>query len=263
MTCVVETNSLAVGYGDTRVLSDVDISLEPGRMLALVGGNGSGKTTLLRTVAGLLRPLGGELHVFSGHPGSAPSRTAYLGQHHHVNEALAVQVRDVVAMGRFPSLGLLRRMRDVDTEAVNAAMRRVGVASLAHTALHELSGGQRQRVYLAQALAHVADLYLLDEATAGIDAGGRDTYLQALDAERERGAAVVTATHDFGEARRADDVLLLAGRVVSQGPPRTALTRDNLLAAFGVSLTEMGAGEIVHEVAHHHHGDHQHDPGHE
>ena len=125
-----------------------------------------------------------------------------------------------------------------DDEIVLSAMRTMGIEKLADSPLRSLSGGQQQRTYLAQVLAHQADLLVLDEPAAGLDAGGRELYLQAINDELCRGASVVVATHDIQEeAALCHQVLLLARRVVALGTPQQVLTRDALLETFGIVVT--------------------------
>jgi ABC-type Mn2+/Zn2+ transport system ATPase subunit len=157
----------------------------------------------------------------------------YLSQHPASSFTLPLRAADVVAMGRFAHLGLLRRTRPVDRSACDDAIERMGVGSFADSPLMELSGGQRQRVHLAQALARQADVLLLDEPTAGLDIEGRKTFARAVAAERARGCAVVMSTHDIDDAETADLVLLLAGRIVAAGTPEQVLTPENLRASFG------------------------------
>ncbi|MCE7885328.1 MAG: metal ABC transporter ATP-binding protein [Actinobacteria bacterium ATB1] len=260
MNPAVTARSLTVGYGSEPVQSGIDLDIAHGKWLVLIGGNGSGKSTLLKAFAGLLPPLSGELTVLGRAPGMLPARVCYMGQSRQVNELLALRVRNVVAMGRYAHLGLLRPARRTDRERVETSMARTGVEKLGGKTLHELSGGQRQRVYLAQALAHGGDVFLLDEATAGIDAAGRELYMSIVSEETAGGATVVVATHDFDEAERADEVLLLGDHVIAYGPPREVLTRDNLLATFGVALTHIGRGDLAHGISHHLHGGHDLDP---
>jgi ABC-type Mn2+/Zn2+ transport system ATPase subunit len=237
-TPAIEARGLAVGYEGRPVVADIDLQVRPRTSLALVGTNGSGKSTFLRTVVGLQPAVGGELTVLGARPGGAPVHLAYLGQHHASGFVLPLRAVDVVRMGRYPALGLFRRMRPEDRDLVGWAMEAMGVADLAGSPLRSLSGGQQQRIYLAQVLARRADLIVLDEPTSGLDAGGRERYLRAFAGELARGAAIVTATHDISEAVEYDQVLLLARRVVALGPGAEVLTADRLLDTFGIVLRD-------------------------
>jgi ABC-type Mn2+/Zn2+ transport system ATPase subunit len=255
--------ALAVGYGRHAVVDGLGFALPAGASLALVGTNGSGKTTLIRTVVGLLAPVGGRLSVLGGAPGTAPARVAYLGQFRRAGFVLPLRAADVVAMGRFPARGLLGRMRAEDRRAVADAMARMGIADLADAPLPSLSGGQQQRVYLAQALAWGADLLVLDEPTAGLDPGGRALLAAALAAERARGVASIVATHDIRDAMEADLALLLAGHVVAFGPPAEVITKDALLATFGLALSATAEeGVLAMDPGHHHDHEHGDEGGH-
>ena len=235
--CVVAKN-LKVGYPNGVIVSDINFELRPGQAMAFIGTNGSGKSTLLRTVVGLLPPAGGQISVFGAPPGNNHVRIAYLGQFHSSGMVLPIRTIDVVRMGLFPSRGLWRRMSRQDEETVLSAMQTMGIEKLANAPLRSLSGGQQQRAYLAQVLAHHADLLLLDEPTAGLDAGGRELYLRAINDEICRGAAICVATHDIHEeAAMCHQVLLLARRVVALGPPQQVLTPEALLDTFGVLVT--------------------------
>ncbi len=252
MSPVAVARRLSVGYGSRVVLEDVDAHLAPGGSVALVGSNGSGKSTLLKTFAGLLSPLGGGLEILGVAPGIATRDVAYVSQYHREGLALPIRAIDVVRMGRFDQRGRLARRRSIDDKAVDDGMQRMGIEPLAETPMRDLSGGQQQRVYLAQALARRSRLLLLDEPTAGLDAPGRALYLEAMADERRRGAAIVTATHDVGEASQCERVMLLAGRVVADGPPNIVLTPENLLATFGVGLTHVDGRLVITEHLHDH-----------
>ena len=259
MTVVVAARDLAVGYHRRAVLSGVDIDASAGGSLALVGANGSGKSTMLRTLVGLLPRVGGDLQVLGVEPGTQPREIAYLSQFHASGFVLPMRAIDVVRMARFDRRGRFRRASAEDERIVATSMERMGITGLASKPLRSLSGGQQQRVYLAQVLARVATLIVLDEPTAGLDAAGRDAFLEAMDAERERGAVVVTSTHDIGEATRCERVMLLAGRVVAAGPPDDVLTPENLLETFGISLSRVA--DRLQVVEHHHlHDDGRHTP---
>ncbi len=256
------TTGLAVGYDARAVVSGLDLALEPGGTLVVLGTNGSGKSTLVRTLVGLLAPIAGTVRVLGGAPGGAPARVAYLGQVDASGFALPIRARDVVTMGRFAERRLFGRMTRGDRELVHESMERMGVAHLADEPVAELSGGQRQRVHIAQALAWRADLLVLDEPTSGLDVVGRELLLGALARERARGAAVIMCTHDIRDAASAERALLLAGRVVAHGPPAQVLTREALMETFGLVLGELpGGGELVMDPVHRHDHDHGHGHG--
>jgi ABC-type Mn2+/Zn2+ transport system ATPase subunit len=231
----IRAQNLNIGYSKELIVPNINFALDPGQALALIGTNGSGKSTLLKTIVGILPPISGQLSVFGVAPGSNHRRMAYLGQFHASGFVLPIRVIDVVRMGRFPLLGLLKKMTTADNDIVADALRIMGIEQLANEPLRSLSGGQQQRTYLAQVLAHQADLLVLDEPTSGLDAGGREKYLLAIDNELSRGASVIVATHDIQEeAALCQQVMLLAGKVVALGAPKDVLIPETLLETFGI-----------------------------
>jgi ABC-type Mn2+/Zn2+ transport system ATPase subunit len=249
----IVASHLDIGYQEEVVVSDINFELKKGQAMALIGTNGSGKSTLLRTIIALLRPVNGQLSVFGIPPGNNPRRIAYLGQFHASGFILPLRAIDVVRMGRFPLHGLFGQMNKKDDEIIHSAMQTMGIEKLANTPLRFLSGGQQQRTFLAQVLAHRADLLVLDEPTAGLDAGGRDLYLQAIYNEICRGASIVSATHDIQEeATICNQVMLLARRVVAIGPPQSVLTPEALLETFGIVVAGEQKRLTVLECKHGH-----------
>ncbi len=248
----VVARRLSVGYEGRTILSGVDTFLKAGGSMAFVGSNGSGKSTLLKTFAGLLTVLDGGLEVLGCPVGERSQRVAYLSQFHHNAFVLPLRAIEVVRMARYDQRRRLARRSTHDDQIVAESMHLMQISDLADVPLRDLSGGQQQRVYLAQILARRADLLLLDEPTAGLDAPGRSAHIEAMQFEKARGAAIVTATHDIGEASSCDRVLLLAGRVIADGPPAVVLTSENLLETFGIGLTKVGDHLVVTE----HHHDH-------
>jgi ABC-type Mn2+/Zn2+ transport system ATPase subunit len=232
-TATISADHLCVGYGKHPVVEGVMLDMHPGELLVLIGTNGSGKSTLLKTLAGLIHPVHGDLHVLGQHAGQLPTRVAYLPQHPVSSHTLPLQVRDVVTMGRFAHLGLFKRTSSSDRTIVNSAMQRTGIDEQASKPIRDLSGGQQQRTHLAQVLAREAEILLLDEPTAGLDINGRKLVAELIAAERARGVTVVMATHELADAEHATAVMLLAQRVVSMGPPKDALRDEYLRECFG------------------------------
>lgn len=248
----VVARALRLARGTRVVFERSDVSLPAGTITALIGPNGSGKSTLLGALGGLIDPVGGTLDVLGTSPAAAQRRIAYVLQATAEGAVLPVTVREVITMARFARRGMLGRLRSEDRAAVAAAMDRMEVTDLADRHVRDLSGGQRQRVLVAQGLAQEAELLLLDEPVTGLDAPSRRRILEALAEERADGRTVVVATHDLEDARRADEVVLLAGGVVAAGAPEVVLTRDNLAAAYSGRLVNLEGRTVVDDE--HRHG---------
>jgi manganese transport system ATP-binding protein len=246
MVPAVVARGLTVARGQRLALDGVDLVLDQGTVTALVGPNGSGKSTLLHAIAGLVEPARGELTVLGVSARSARPRVAYVLQRTRLNGVLPISVREVVAMGSWRRPG----GRAAQRAAVDGALAQLDLAGLADRQLVELSGGQRQRALVAQGLVQDAELLLLDEPLAGLDAPSAAAIAAVLTAERLRGRTVVFATHDLADAERADNVVLLNRRVVASGPPATVFTPEHLAAAYGVRALESGA-VVLDDPGHH------------
>lgn len=227
----VEASAIELGYGPKTVVTSSDFTVPFGKLTAVIGPNGSGKSTLLNALAGLLEPKAGKLKVIT-----EQRRIAYVMQSTKVSDSLPISVAEVVAMGRYPSKGLYRRLDQSDRDAIEAAMHRLGIADLARSHLSTLSGGQRQRAFVAQGLAQDHDMLLLDEPLTGIDITTAQAIDEVIHQEVDEGCAVIMTTHDLSEAAAADHVLLVSGSVLASGPPETVLTREFLSQAYGSSL---------------------------
>ncbi len=241
----VTARSLDIGYQGKVVVPNVNFNLTCGQSLALVGINGSGKTTLLKTIVGLLPPIKGDISVLGHSPGENPRQLAYLSQFHDSGFILPLQVKDVVQMGRFTERGLFGRMTAQDDEIINSALKRMDIQELRDLPLRSLSGGQQQRTYMAQVLARQADLIVLDEPTASLDASGRELFSRILDEERQRGAMIIVATHDIQLASECNQAMLLAHAVVAVGPGQQILTPEALLKTFGIVFVYQGEDKRV------------------
>jgi len=229
----IHSRSLSVGYDRHPIVGDMTFNLVTGDLMVLIGTNGSGKSTLLKTLAGMLAPLSGDVSVLGKKPGTQPSRVAFLPQHPVSSHTLPFRAKDVVEMGRFAHLGLLKRKTHADHLIVKESMRRTGVHEFADLPLRDLSGGQQQRTHLAQVLARRAEVLLLDEPTAGLDVNGRRAVADLIAEEQDRGVIVVMATHEISDAENANVVMLLAQKVVAIGPPAEVLRDEYLRECFG------------------------------
>lgn len=239
----VEVRSLEVAYNGRAALQGVDLTVQPGEMVAVIGPNGAGKTTLLRAVAGVLRPVGGEV-LIDGRKTAGMSRReaarliAMVPQDPVIPSGLTAF--EYVLLGRTPYIGYWATETAEDRAEAMAALRRLDADHFAARALDRLSGGERQRVVLARALAQDSRALLLDEPTTALDIGHQQTVLDLVDGlRRERGTAVLGAFHDLTLAARYAErmVLLTAGVVVAEGAPAEVLTPEMLIRFSGARVT--------------------------
>jgi iron complex transport system ATP-binding protein len=231
----VEARGLSVGRGGRAVLEDVALAIVPGERLALVGPNGAGKTSLLRVLAGLDRPLAGELRWHGGALPPGQARVRQVGVLLQGEPAAPFSVEELVALG----LGLDRPPSAAERQVVAAALARMTVGGLSDRPCAHLSGGEWQRAALARALVADPRLLLLDEPTSQLDPARRAALFALLDGLRGR-VAVVLATHDLDCAAACDRVALLAGgRLAAVGAPGEVLTPERLLECFGVRVRRL------------------------
>jgi zinc/manganese transport system ATP-binding protein len=193
----VEMTNVAFGYPRTAVFDGLTLSITPGAVTAVVGSNGSGKSTLLGLLAGVLRPHGGNVCAPTGDIALAVQRS-------QVTDTFPMTAAEVVMMGRWRRLGLLRRPNGADRGVVDHWMTELGLHGLHNRTMGELSGGQRQRVLLAQAFVQEAGLLLLDEPTTGLDSEIAAVAIAHLRRLAATGTTVVAATHDRGLITAAD-----------------------------------------------------------
>ncbi|WP_036553289.1 ABC transporter ATP-binding protein [Nocardiopsis sp. CNS-639] len=245
---------LVLSYGSSTVVHGASLSLEAGRVTALVGPNGSGKSTLLRSLARLHRIDEGQVTLGGGdgEPGRPASllsarrfarEVTLFAQARPTPEGLSV--RDVVAFGRHPYRRGLAGLSDQDRRAIEHAMEATGVRDMADRAAGQLSGGEMQRVWLATCLAQDTGVVLLDEPTNHLDLRYQVETLDLIrDLAEDHGVAVGVVLHDLDHAARVADTLLLlsAGRVHSAGDPAEVLTSRNLSEVYGIRV------EVAHDL---------------
>jgi manganese/zinc/iron transport system ATP- binding protein len=228
---------LTVAYHRKPVLWNIDYTSPAQGLVAIVGPNGAGKSTLIKAVLGLVPVLAGQMTVLGRPAAKAKGRIGYVPQRKSVDGDFPVTALDVATMGLYGRIGWLRPIRRRHKELAMEQLRAVGMADLAYRQIGQLSGGQQQRVFLARALAQDADLYLMDEPFAGVDAATEAAILETLRRLDDAGKTVVCVHHDLETvASYFDHVLLLNLRKVADGPIATAFTAQHLQAAYGGRL---------------------------
>lgn len=248
MSPLVEARALAVDRGGRRVLHGVDLALDRGEGLALVGPNAAGKSTLVRALAGLLPAADGAV-LLEGKPLTAWTRAAVARRVALVaaeDEAPGrLTVADRVALGRYPHRGPLAPLRPEDREAVSRALRLTEIEHLRDRPLGTLSAGERQLALVARGLAQEPSLLLLDEPAAHLDVRHELHLFRVLDEVRQQGVAVLAVIHDLARAAAwAPRMALVAsGRIAAAGAPREVLAGAAASEAFGVAIRAVPAGE--------------------
>lgn len=228
---IVQFDDVSFSYNAIPTVRNVSFSISVGEFVGLVGPNGSGKTTLLHLLMGILPPDSGSIEVFTEpvHEFDDGKRIAYIPQVSSGKErTMPITVREVVSMGRFTG-SLLGRFDSSDHQQVDHAIEAVGLQDKAATRLHHLSGGERQRVSIARTLASDADLLVLDEPTAGIDADSLETFYSLLHDLNDDGITIIMVEHDLQRlAQHVDRLLRLEANVGQDGFSVSSTTSDQL-----------------------------------
>ncbi|MFZ5824909.1 MAG: metal ABC transporter ATP-binding protein [Bacillota bacterium] len=247
---LVHLRDVSFGYGSGLVLDSVNLTVERGSYLGLIGPNGSGKTTLLRLVLGLLpTPRTGLIELF-GTPIQKFRewwRIGYVAQKAaSFNTGFPATVEEVVFTGRAPRRGLFQRFTGEDRQAVHEALTRVSMLEHKGKLIGRLSGGQQQRVFIARALVSQPELLILDEPTVGVDASAEAQFYQLLRTLRkEMGLTVILVSHDIGAvAHEVTSLACLNRKLFYHGSPDEFGTDDQLCELYG---------HHVHRIGHHHH----------
>ncbi len=228
---------LTVTYGEKPALFSLDATFPAGAMSAIVGPNGAGKSTFLKAALGLIPRVSGEVLVFGRDVDRARDRIAYVPQRASVDWDFPTTALDVVLMGLYGQLGLWRRISAAQRAHAHACLDRVGMADFAPRQIGQLSGGQQQRVFLARALAQQADLFLLDEPFAGVDAATEAAIIDVLKSLKAEGRSVVAVHHDLSTVTQYfDHILLVNLRRIAEGPVATTFTADTLSETYGGRL---------------------------
>lgn len=236
-SCPLSIHDMTVAYHRKPVLWDIDYNAPRSQLIAIVGPNGAGKSTLIKAVLDLTPKASGVVQIFGAPYRQQRNRVAYVPQRGSVDWDFPVSALDVVQMGLFRQIGWCRPATRRHKQAALACLGRVGMADYAPRQISQLSGGQQQRVFLARALAQEADLYLMDEPFAGVDAATERAIVDVLRELRSRGKTALVVHHDLQTVPDYfDHVLLLNMRLVAAGPTAEVFTTDNLRKTYGGKL---------------------------
>lgn len=229
---------VTIAYQRKPVLWEVNLDIPRGSLVGLVGPNGAGKSTLLKAIMGMMPLLSGQVRIFGKSYSEVRQRVAYVPQRESVDWDFPASVLDVVLMGFYGRLGWFGRISRQHQQKAMEALERVGMAEFAQRQISQLSGGQQQRTFLARALIQPADLFLLDEPFAAVDASTEQALVTILRALQSEGKTIIVVHHDLHTVPEYFDYLVLLNmRVVAAGPMETTFHQENLQKTYGGKLT--------------------------
>ena len=233
---MIELQNLTIENGEKAILSDINQTLEPGRLVCLLGSNGVGKSTILRTLAGFQPPLSGEVLLdgkdLSSLSLSQRSKTVSIVLTERV-EVPYMKVVDLVGMGRSPYTGFFGKLSEEDKGIASDAIEMIGISSLAERTIDTLSDGERQKAFLAKALAQQTPIILLDEPTAFLDFHAKISTLRLMQKlAHETNKIILMSTHDVEMALRLSDLLWIVQDGKIQTGTTASLTESGILRQF-------------------------------
>lgn len=231
----IELFNVNVKYGEKYALKDASIQIPYKTFSGVIGMNGAGKSTLFKVIMGLVDTTCGTVKVCDDEPSLAQKHghVAYVPQNELVDWDFPVSVYDVVMMGRIGKQNILKTPTAEDKGMVEDALEKVSMLNFVDRQIGELSGGQKKRVFVARALAQGADILLLDEPFAGLDALSEISLTALLVALKNEGKTIILATHELTSlSDTCDHVALVKGTVVAYGPTKEVFTKDLVSKTF-------------------------------
>ena len=242
----IDIQNVTVAYHGKVALHSASIQLEEGVICGLVGMNGAGKSTLFKAIMGFVKPTRGNV-LIQGLPIRQVQKrnlVAYVPQSEEVDWNFPVNVYDVVMMGRYGYMNLLRIPRSIDKQIVQESLERVGLWDMRFKQIGELSGGQKKRAFFARALAQQGTVLLLDEPFAGVDIKTEKLMIDMLMELRQAGHTILISTHDLASITTfCDQVVLINRTILAYGNTSEVFTEENLSRTFGGSVGDFSGAK--------------------
>ena len=234
---MIKFSNVQLGYGGKPVLNALNFEIQKGDFFGIVGPNGAGKTTLLKAILGLLKPVKGEisfLNIKRGHR----KRIGYVPQHASVDEIFPIKVLDMVLMGRYAKMGILKRPKKRDYTIVEEMLKNVGMEGLAEQNYRELSGGQKQRTLIARAMVGEPDTLILDEPVEGMDIQGEIAIMELIkNLHTEFTLTVVLVSHDLNiVANYVKTLSIIHNNTLKLGPVDSILNEETMAKVYGAEV---------------------------
>jgi len=229
--------NLTVYYELNPVLIDVNLEFEEGKIYGIIGPNGAGKSTLFKSILGLIKVESGEIEFFNNKSfKEVREKIAYVPQKEIVDWDFPITVFEVVLMGRYVHIGLLKRPSKEDKEIAINALKKLNLYYLRNRQISELSGGQQQRVLIARAICQNADIYLLDEPFSNVDVLTERNLFEIFYELKNNNKTIIIIDHDLARVKNYDELILLNRTIIARGKPNEVLTNENLFELYSEKL---------------------------
>ncbi|WP_206911837.1 manganese/zinc transport system ATP-binding protein [Enterococcus sp. DIV0840] len=231
---------LTVSYQGQKALIDISLQIPAGKITGIIGPNGAGKSTFLKGMLGLIKADSKTVVIGDHSIDTQKKRIAYVEQRSALDLSFPINVMEVVLLGTYPKLGLMKRPKKQEKEQALAALKTVQLEEFAKRQIGELSGGQLQRVFIARVLAQKADIIILDEPFVGIDMTSEKVIMDILKQLKEAGKTILIVHHDLHKvAHYFDDVIILKRKLIASGPVATTFTNKNIQSAYGDTMGDI------------------------
>lgn len=248
----LELHNLTVSYDGKPALWNADVSIPEKKLIGILGPNGSGKSSMLKAIMGLVEPSSGYVKIFDQPLEKVRNRIAYVPQRGSVDWDFPINVYETVLMGRYQAGNLFKRLTQKDKNIARESIAKVQLEPFTKRQISQLSGGQQQRVFIARALAQQADMYLLDEPFAGVDAATESAIMNLLREMMNEGKTIIVVHHDLQTVTKYFDwLVLLNTRVIAAGPVAEVFQPSLLQDAYGGRLNILSqVAELIQKEGH-------------
>jgi len=236
----ITINQLEVSYQGHKALKDISLKIESGKITGIIGPNGAGKSTFLKGMLGLIKTDKRDVLIGEQSLDTQKKRVAYVEQRSALDLTFPINVMEVVLLGTYPKLGMIKRPKKKEKETALTALKTVQLEEFSNRQIGELSGGQLQRVFMARVLAQDADIIVLDEPFVGIDMTSEKVIIDILKQLKEAGKTIIIVHHDLHKVSHYfDDIIILNKVLVASGPVDTTFTNKNIQAAYGETMGDI------------------------
>lgn len=236
----ITIKDLTVSYQGQKALIDISLQVPEGKITGIIGPNGAGKSTFLKGMLGLIKTDTRAVFISEQPVDTQKKRIAYVEQRSALDLSFPINVMEVVLLGTYPKLGLMRRPKKEDRQKALDALKTVQLEAFTKRQIGELSGGQLQRVFIARVLAQDADIIVLDEPFVGIDMTSEKVIMDILKQLKEAGKTIIIVHHDLHKvAHYFDEVVILKKKMIACGPVETTFTNKNIQLAYGETMGDI------------------------